>query len=115
MDLCPTCDRPLPGWHRLWDRWGDLGGEILLGGYSSFQRLYHLDYIPLPGGDLAIRKPARMALAALWQAGLDWEPDLPLSRPCATKNGWQSALNWSITLTPFQPPAWADYLIQLPL
>ncbi len=53
------------------------GSEILLGGYASYQRLYHLDYIPLAGGDLAIRKPARMALASLWQAGFDWEPDFP--------------------------------------
>ncbi len=53
------------------------GSEVLLGGYASYQRLYHLTYVPLPGGDLAIRKPARMALSLLWQAGLDWEPDLP--------------------------------------
>ncbi len=53
------------------------GGEFLLGGYQNYQRLYHLAYAPLPGGDLAVRKPARMALAHLWQAGLDWEGDLP--------------------------------------
>ncbi len=53
------------------------GGEVLLGGYKDYQRLYHLAYVPLPGGDQAVRKPARMALAHLWQAGLAWEPDLP--------------------------------------
>lgn len=53
------------------------GGEVLLGGYTTFQRIAHLKYTPLPGGDLAVRRPARMALAHLWQAGLDWEPDLP--------------------------------------
>jgi len=53
------------------------GGEVLLGGYRGYQRYYHLAYTPLPGGDLAVRKPARMALAYLWQAGMDWEPDLP--------------------------------------
>ncbi len=53
------------------------GGEVLLGGYASYQRLYHLAYVPLPGGDLAARNPARMALAHLWQAGLDWDPALP--------------------------------------
>lgn len=53
------------------------GGEVLLGGYRECQRLFHLKYVPLPGGDLAVRRPARMALAHLWAAGRDWEPGLP--------------------------------------
>jgi len=53
------------------------GSEVLLGGYNSCERLYHLTYVPLPGGDLAVHRPARMALAHLWQAGLDWDADLP--------------------------------------
>ena len=53
------------------------GGEVLLGGYRGFQRRFHLAYVPLPGGDQAVRKPARMALSHLWAAGIDWEPDLP--------------------------------------
>ena len=53
------------------------GGEVLFGGYASYQRFYHLKYVPLPGGDLAVRKPARMALSHLWAAGLEWEPELP--------------------------------------
>lgn len=53
------------------------GGEVLLGNYKGYQRLYHLSYTPLPGGDSATRKPAKIALAYLWQAGLNWEPDLP--------------------------------------
>ena len=52
------------------------GGEILLGGYANYQRKYHLASAPLAGGDLSVRKPARMALAHLWQAGLDWDLDL---------------------------------------
>jgi hydrogenase maturation protein HypF len=53
------------------------GGEVLFGGYSGYQRMFHLKYIPLPGGDLAVRKPGRASLAHLWSANLDWEGDLP--------------------------------------
>lgn len=53
------------------------GGEFLVGGYREYQREFHLAYTPLPGGDAAIRKPARMALAHLWQTGLEWEENLP--------------------------------------
>jgi hydrogenase maturation protein HypF len=53
------------------------GGEVLLGGYLGYRRYFHLAYAPLPGGDAATHRPSRMALAHLWQAGLDWEPDLP--------------------------------------
>jgi hydrogenase maturation protein HypF len=53
------------------------GGEVLLAGYSGFERLRHLRYVPLPGGDSAVRKPYRAALSHLWAAGIDWSPDLP--------------------------------------
>jgi len=52
------------------------GGEVLLAGYSGYTRLRHLRYVPLPGGDSAIRKPYRAALSQLWAAGIDWSPDL---------------------------------------
>lgn len=53
------------------------GGEILVGNYSTFQRYYHLRETPLPGGDVAIRNPSKIALAQLFAAGIDWDPDLP--------------------------------------
>ncbi|MHC1784909.1 MAG: carbamoyltransferase HypF [Anaerolineaceae bacterium] len=56
------------------------GGEVLLGGYSGYERVYHLKYVPLPGGDLSVRKPARMALTHLWSAGIDWDGSLPPAR-----------------------------------
>jgi hydrogenase maturation protein HypF len=53
------------------------GGEFLIMDYGSFQRAAHLKYVPLPGGDAAIRRPYRTALAHLWAAGLDWDEHLP--------------------------------------
>ncbi len=42
------------------------GGEILLGSYEGFQRLYHLRYTPLPGGDQGARHPWYMAVSYLY-------------------------------------------------
>jgi hydrogenase maturation protein HypF len=53
------------------------GGEFLLADYAGFERATHLDYVALPGGDAATRKPARIALAYLSAAGLSLEADLP--------------------------------------
>jgi len=39
------------------------GGEFLVGDGRGFQRAAHLQYLPLPGGDQATRKPYRIALA----------------------------------------------------
>jgi hydrogenase maturation protein HypF len=53
------------------------GGEILLADYVAYERLFHLAYVPLPGGDQAIREPWRIALAHLQHAGIEWEDDIP--------------------------------------
>ncbi len=53
------------------------GGEFLIADYGSFRRVAHLEYVPLPGGDAAIRRPYRAALAHLWAAGIPWAEDLP--------------------------------------
>lgn len=46
------------------------GGEFLLGSYDEVQRVGHLAPIQLPGGDAAIRFPARVAASHLLAAGL---------------------------------------------
>jgi len=59
------------------------GGEFLVADYTSYQRSFHLDYFPLPGGDAAIKRPARTALALLWQLGIDWDDQLaPVNDLC---------------------------------
>jgi hydrogenase maturation protein HypF len=55
---------------RIW------GGEFLIADYRSSERFGQLQYLPLPGGDAATRKPYRIALAYLRQC-LGHIPDLP--------------------------------------
>ncbi|OPX28319.1 MAG: carbamoyltransferase HypF [Candidatus Cloacimonas sp. 4484_143] len=47
------------------------GGEILIADYDNFERAYHLEYMPLPGGDAAIKHPIRIAFAYLKAAGIN--------------------------------------------
>jgi hydrogenase maturation protein HypF len=53
------------------------GSEVLIGDYKKYERIAHLPYMPLVGGDAAIKNPYRLALAYLWAAGIDWDDDLP--------------------------------------
>jgi len=52
------------------------GGEFLVSDFQSFRRDFHLKPIPMPGGDLAVREPWRIALAWLDQVGIEWGEDL---------------------------------------
>jgi hydrogenase maturation protein HypF len=63
------------------------GGEFLIADYAGFERRAHLRYIPLAGGDTAVREPWRLGLSYLLDAfgpeidGLD----LPLLRRIPSK------------------------------
>jgi hydrogenase maturation protein HypF len=46
------------------------GGEVLIADYAGFERFAHLEYLPLPGGDTAIRKPWRIAAGYADSLGL---------------------------------------------
>ncbi len=50
---------------RIW------GGEVLVSRLDGFERFAHLDYVPMPGGEAAIREPWRMALGHLHAADFD--------------------------------------------
>ena len=48
------------------------GGEFLCCSEGEFTRAAHLKYVPLSGGDASIKRPYRVALAHLNEAGIDW-------------------------------------------
>jgi len=52
------------------------GGEVLLGNCLTFERIYSLKPVPLPGGEITIQKPSRMALSTLWAHDLAWDEQL---------------------------------------
>ncbi|GAB4417941.1 MAG: carbamoyltransferase HypF [Anaerolineae bacterium] len=58
------------------------GGEVFIADYQTFERVAHLKYTPLAGGDAAVKRPYRLALAQLWAAGVDWDERLPCVAAC---------------------------------
>ena len=54
------------------------GGEFFVGDYSGFARHAHFEYVPLPGGEIGILEPWRMAFSYLIRIyGTDQIPSLP--------------------------------------
>lgn len=61
------------------------GGEFLIADYASFERAAHFEYVPMYGGEAAIREPWRMALAYLRAAGIAWDERLAPVRSLAAE------------------------------
>jgi hydrogenase maturation protein HypF len=57
------------------------GGEVLIADYRDYRRAFHLGYLPMPGGDLAVKQPWRLALAWLNTLGKDGQAFLPVVTP----------------------------------
>lgn len=53
------------------------GGEILRVEGVRFDRIAHLKYVSLAGGDASVKSPARTALSHLRAAGIEWDARLP--------------------------------------
>jgi hydrogenase maturation protein HypF len=56
------------------------GGEFLVCDCASFERVAHFGYVPMAGGDAAVREPWRIAVGYLHEAFGEQLPDLPVLR-----------------------------------
>jgi len=54
------------------------GGEFMVADYERFERIAHLKYVPLPGGDRAVMEPWRMKLVYLSEAFGEDVVEIPL-------------------------------------
>ena len=61
------------------------GGEALIADEASFERAAHLAYVPMPGGEAAVKAPWRMGVSFLFDSMGDdfWDADLPLFKMIA--------------------------------
>jgi hydrogenase maturation protein HypF len=53
------------------------GGEFMTADYKAFTRMAHLEYLPLPGGATAIKKPYRTAIGYMMALDMSTDRKLP--------------------------------------
>ncbi|MCS7228442.1 MAG: carbamoyltransferase HypF [Candidatus Kryptonium sp.] len=65
------------------------GGEFLVAEISRFERVAHFEYVPLPGGEIAIKEPWRMAVSYLYHLfGKDFLGiEIPFIKNLTTEKG----------------------------
>ena len=81
------------------------GGEFLVGDYHGFARAAHFKYVPLPGGEAAIRRPYRTALSHLvnaygedaWRLGLPFMAQLDPTELAVIRHQIATGLNSPLT------------------
>jgi hydrogenase maturation protein HypF len=61
------------------------GGEFMAADEKDFKRVAHLEYLPLPGGSLTIKKPYRAAIGYLVALGIELDRKLPLFKQVDAK------------------------------
>ena len=54
------------------------GGEFMIADYKEFKRMAFIEYLPLAGGAMAIKKPYRTTIGYLLSLGIDLDMNLPL-------------------------------------
>lgn len=42
------------------------GGEMMIADFQDYQRIGHFEYVPIPGGDMAVKEPWRMGISYLY-------------------------------------------------
>jgi hydrogenase maturation protein HypF len=81
------------------------GGEFLVCDYGKFDRMAHLEYTPLPGGEKAIKEPWRMAASSLYKIfqedmldlGIDFAEDLDRNKWTTIKTMIDRGINSPMT------------------
>jgi len=81
------------------------GGEFLIADYKAFTRMGQLEYLPLPGGSIAIKRPYRIAISYLTKLlgkdvlkhGLDFLKEIDPAEVKLIEQQMESRLNAPLT------------------